>query len=515
MHGYDNWTELVDRIGANSNWRDNGPVATIIMVAIGAGDIEETILVVCKKSMKFCPHRPWLPAPPLLHYPPISNPSSFSSAGGLHLPWLLYSRIEAARRCVVRHPWFFSPLAVLRRPALRRWFRMCGCSSQRRKTTLKGLKMLASKTSSSKGEVQSGTLLGPKVEDVKKPVNPLVFFSRNEGETNEGVVVQDANDSMDIMFSQECVVAANPSGVETMVLASNTQEDPIVGHASPTDEAKSPRLVTEPVVKRRKLFRSPMVRQHESAPSRRSRATSSALSASRKVTKVPKTKFKVIHDMDFNWADTLLFNYLFSDGHSLDETVVRMVQYRLTRRHIQSLVPGRPIDGRVVEMVAEEVSKGLSTEELTETYVPFWIKPSRFVRCVNFIPIEEIFMHWYCMVVDYDMNTVYHLDSYLDPKMVTESENECQAFNRLLNQLGEAMGSPITIQGYIHIDRFGAWVISWLHPKRSFNHLRISGVLEDPIVQGTTVVSLVGGPFNAIGGLVRMWAQKWQSRRHP
>ncbi|XLS53539.1 hypothetical protein HN51_014216 [Arachis hypogaea] len=60
---------------------------------------------------------------------------------------------------------------------------MCGCSSQRRKTTLKGLKMLASKTSSSKGEVQSGTLvcrgmLGPKVEDVKKPVNPLVFFSR-------------------------------------------------------------------------------------------------------------------------------------------------------------------------------------------------------------------------------------------------------------------------------------------------------------------------------------------------
>ncbi|KAL4392693.1 hypothetical protein AHAS_Ahas03G0370600 [Arachis hypogaea] len=67
------------------------------------------------------------------------------------------------------------------------------------------------------------------------PTTQQPSFFWNEGETNEGVVVQDANDSMDIMFSQECVVAANPSGVETMVLASNTQEDPIVGHASPTD----------------------------------------------------------------------------------------------------------------------------------------------------------------------------------------------------------------------------------------------------------------------------------------
>ncbi|XLR11415.1 hypothetical protein S83_039353 [Arachis hypogaea] len=81
------------------------------------------------------------------------------------------------------------------------------------------------------------------------------------------------------------------------------------------------------------------------------------------------------------------------------------------------MVPGRPIDGRVVEMVAvrntcsiqhmkhphfwclppsfaEDVNKGLS-----KTYVSFWVKPSRFVRRI-FIPIEDIFMHWYCMVVD-------------------------------------------------------------------------------------------------------------------
>ncbi|RYR75554.1 hypothetical protein Ahy_A01g000103 isoform A [Arachis hypogaea] len=126
-----------------------------------------------------------------------------------------------------------------------------------------------------------------------------------------------------------------------------------------------------------------------------------------------KPKFRVTHDMDFNRDDTL-------------EILVRMLQYRLTRRHIQTLIPGRPIDGRVIEMVAmrntcsiqhvrhpffwclppafaEGVAKGLSLEELTETYIPFWVKPSRFLNNVLnfilyvlnkiFVPIEDIFWH--------------------------------------------------------------------------------------------------------------------------
>ncbi|KAL4299695.1 hypothetical protein AHAS_Ahas17G0126600 [Arachis hypogaea] len=62
------------------------------------------------------------------------------------------------------------------------------------------------------------------------------------------------------MEDNECLVAANPSVVETKVPSSNAQKDPIVGHASPTDivadleEDKSPRLVTEPIVKMRRLF---------------------------------------------------------------------------------------------------------------------------------------------------------------------------------------------------------------------------------------------------------------------
>ncbi|RYR50918.1 hypothetical protein Ahy_A06g025943 [Arachis hypogaea] len=179
-----------------------------------------------------------------------------------------------------------------------------------------------------------------------------------------------------------------------------------------------------------------MVRQHESAPSRRSRATSSSLSAS--------------------W---------------------------------------------------EDVSKGLSTEELTETYVPFWVKPSRFIRRI-FIPIEDIFMHWYYMVVDYDMNTVYHLDSYPDPKM--------------LGKLHEMMTSSSygPLRAFTPPD-LGRWPIRRGNgvPNSLVLGLFLGSILQPLVhqwsVRGTTTVSLVGGPFNAIGGLVRMWAQKWQSCGRP
>ncbi|KAL4322088.1 hypothetical protein AHAS_Ahas14G0175500 [Arachis hypogaea] len=189
--------------------------------------------------------------------------------------------------------------------------------------------------------------------------------------------------------------------------------------------------------------------------------------------------FKATYAMDFNRAETLLFNFLFSDGHSMEDTLVRMLQYKLTRRQIQFLIPGRPIDKAVVEMVAmrnacsiqhlkhpyfwclppsfaDDVSKGLSIVELNEIYVSFWLKPTRFLNrvCISihtdclafgitfttvdpirtnfeffifvcyqiFIPIEDVFMHWYCMVVNFGEKTVYHLDSFSDVNMVSDRE---------------------------------------------------------------------------------------------
>ncbi|KAL4276870.1 hypothetical protein AHAS_Ahas20G0250400 [Arachis hypogaea] len=55
-----------------------------------------------------------------------------------------------------------------------------------------------------------------------------------------------------------------------------------------------------------------------------------------------------------------------------------------------------------------------------------------------------------------------------------------------------------------------AWVISWLDPEGMFNALEISGVLDDSTLRGRTTVSLAGGPFNATGSLVKMWAKQWQ-----
>ncbi|KAL4398654.1 hypothetical protein AHAS_Ahas01G0313500 [Arachis hypogaea] len=188
-----------------------------------------------------------------------------------------------------------------------------------------------------------------------------------------------------------------------------------------------------------------------------------------------KPKFRVTHDMDFNRDDTLLFNYLFSEGHSDEEILVRMLQYRLTRRHIQTLIPGRPIDGRVIEMVAmrntcsiqhvrhpffwclppafaEGVAKGLSLEELTETYIPFWVKPSRFLN--NMFQLGRI----------HDLMTS---PVYAPLKVNTPNNLRVWPIRR-----GQGIPNCNTS------DSSGAWVISCLDPKGCFNSLDISGVVN-------------------------------------
>ncbi|XLR64576.1 hypothetical protein HN51_007040, partial [Arachis hypogaea] len=55
-------------------------------------------------------------------------------------------------------------------------------------------------------------------------------------------------------------------------------------------------------------------------------------------------------------------------------TMVRMRECRLTRRHIETLIPGRPIDGRVVEMVA--MRNTCSIQHLNHPCV--WCLPPRF-----------------------------------------------------------------------------------------------------------------------------------------
>ncbi|XLS91018.1 hypothetical protein HN51_067026 [Arachis hypogaea] len=234
------------------------------------------------------------------------------------------------------------------------------------------------------------------------------------------------------------------------------------------------------------------------------------------------------------------------------ETMVRMHQYGLTLRDIQSLIPGRPIDGKVVEMVAvrnacsiqhlkhplfwclppsfaDDIMKDVGTQELADCYVPFWIKPSRFISHI-FIPIEDIFMHWYCMVVDFGDMTVYHLDSYPDPNMVHDRE---QLIRKIMGKLHEIM----TSETYGHLRRYipgdladwpvrrgqgvpncntsdspSSWVISWLNSNGKFNASNISGVLEDSNIRGLTAISLVGGPFNTMASTVRIRARQWQRR---
>ncbi|XP_057744010.1 uncharacterized protein LOC130961944 isoform X1 [Arachis stenosperma] len=332
-------------------------------------------------------------------------------------------------------------------------------------------------------------------------------------------------------------VPRNPTqwGVNASDIANLTAPD--------SDKDERGGQLTAPMRKNRRLFDTP--RGTASAPAKRSRGAS----CSKVTRKSTKMTFKPHHDMDLNRADTVLFKFLFSDGHPLEETLVRMREYRLTRRQIQSLVPGREIDARVVEMVAmrnacsiqhlrhahywnlppkfaDDVIRGVSTEELLERYVPFWVKPSRYLDHI-FVLVEDIFMHWWCMVIDFPNQCAYLLDSWPEPNMVTDRE---KLMRTMLGRLHEVMTSPAYGPATVYTpsklpdwpirrgqgipkcntsNNSASWVISWLHPERNFNPLQISGVLDDYILRGNTAVLLAGGTFNAIGNLVRIWAADW------
>ncbi|RYR28953.1 hypothetical protein Ahy_B01g053182 [Arachis hypogaea] len=359
-----------------------------------------------------------------------------------------------------------------------------------------------------------------------------------EDGTGAAFVVQATPELAEIL-SQKSGVACG-AGVDVTPMGVS-----VGGHATlpilapDTDEDCPNRQSTIPVMKGKRLFRSPSDKVNRSSPAKRGKSTSSP-------------------------ANTR--------GHSCEN-----LQYRLTRREIQSLIPGRPIDGAVVDMVAMRNAcsiqhlkhpyfwclppsfAGLSVVELNEIYMPFWLKPTRFlnrvcvsihtdllafritfrdadpigtnlkffiffVYCQIFIPIEDIFMHWYCMVVEFGEKTVYHLDSFPDVNMVSDREQlmECVYVSDLrtmpqLEMLYAMMSSPAfgPLRQYT-LEDMGRWPIRRGNGIPSCNttcNLFCDWWLEDITLRGRTAVSLAGGPFNAIGGLVRMWAAKWQRRR--
>ncbi|XLR41042.1 hypothetical protein HN51_019222 [Arachis hypogaea] len=346
---------------------------------------------------------------------------------------------------------------------------------------------------------------------------PFVLFSSQQGQDICDYIL---DTHLEGNVSAERIEGDDGRRVAPNIVAADTEED---------------ERVTVPIVKARRLFHTPRTASTGNVKRPRVSARATAANNPRKPL---KPKFKATFDMDFNRADTLLFNYLFSDGHPLDETLVRIREYGLTRRDIYSLIPGHPIHGSVVEMVAmrnacsiqhvknttfwclppsfaEDVTLGLSGEELAEKYVPFWIKPSKFVSRI-FIPIEDIFMHWYCMVVDFSDKCVYHLDSYPDPNMVHDRE---KVMRTLLVNLHEVTKSKCFGPCGIYIpsnfgtwpvrDSSGAWVISWMDLEGRFNPLEISGVLEDSTIRGRKAISLAGCTFNVMGSLLRVRAARW------
>ncbi|MED6213328.1 hypothetical protein PIB30_092063 [Stylosanthes scabra] len=168
---------------------------------------------------------------------------------------------------------------------------------------------------------------------------------------------------------------------------------------------------------------------------------------------------------------------------------------------------------------ADDVFHGKTVEYLADTYVPFWIKPTRFINMVN----SETRRPW----LDFGDRAAYHLDSYPEQLMVAERET---VMRDVLKAVHDVMTSkkyePFRVytpsnladwplrrgQGIPNCkksDNSEAWVISWLEPEGHFNPHEISGVLDDSTLRGKTTVSLAGSPFNSMGGLVRTWAMHW------
>ncbi|MED6197242.1 hypothetical protein PIB30_054877 [Stylosanthes scabra] len=84
-----------------------------------------------------------------------------------------------------------------------------------------------------------------------------------------------------------------------------------MGVVPDTDEENSPLVLTALAIGPRRLFQTPDRSRRNTAPAKRGRGGSSSRSSS--VRRGTKTRFKATFDMDLNRADTLLFNFIFSD----------------------------------------------------------------------------------------------------------------------------------------------------------------------------------------------------------
>ncbi|MED6168805.1 hypothetical protein PIB30_014927 [Stylosanthes scabra] len=380
---------------------------------------------------------------------------------------------------------------------------------------------------------------------VDAKVATLLFSNveeQNVSTLGDKIPAQPASSSAVCSSQQILNAARKPTVVET-------DSPGVVAQDSEEENREVP--LTAPPIMGRRLFHSPTPRMHGSAPSKRGRGAS----GSRPSRGNPRMlRFRATYHMDFNRAETCLFKFIFTAGLPENEVLVRMLQYGLSRRELSTLAPGQIIDGKVVQMVAtrnaysiqhlrnpffwclpptfaDDVSKGFDVDILAGTYLPFWIKPTRFVNRI-FIPIEDIFMHWYCMVVDFGDKAVYHLDSYPDAGMIPSREGlmreilvkifqvmTCERYGPFCVYTPKDLADwPIRrgqgIPNYNTSDSSAAWVISWLHPLGNFNGFDISGVLDDSTIRGKTAISLAGGPFNAIGDMVISWAEQWQKDFH-
>ncbi|QHO02319.1 uncharacterized protein DS421_13g422790 [Arachis hypogaea] len=339
---------------------------------------------------------------------------------------------------------------------------------------------------------------------------PLRLWAKDG--TGAAFVVQATPESAEILSQESGVACGVVVDVTPMgVLVGGHATRPIV--APDTDEDRPNRQSTLLAMKGKRLFQSPSDKVNRSAPAKHGKSTSSPANT---------RKYKATYAMDFNRSETLLFNFLFSDGHLMEDTLVRKLQYRLTRREIQSLIPGRPIDGAVVEMVAmrnacsihhlkhpyfwclppsfaDNVSKGLSVMELNEIYVPFWLKPTRFLNRVC-VSIHTDFLAFRITFGAADPIGTNLEEDRLAPRLLPGREYGqrpraaygTHARNVVRDDDFSGVWTPATVhsrrhgsvanmarkwdtklQYQVHLVFSAAWVIQWLHREGSFNPLSI------------------------------------------
>ncbi|MED6213327.1 hypothetical protein PIB30_092062 [Stylosanthes scabra] len=100
-----------------------------------------------------------------------------------------------------------------------------------------------------------------------------------------------------------------PEAIEAPAIATLSSTNIIEG----SDEEAVPGHLTAPPTLGRRLFNLATPPCRASTLSKRSRGTS----APKTYRRIPKPRFKPTYDMDLNRADTVLFTFLFSEGHAM------------------------------------------------------------------------------------------------------------------------------------------------------------------------------------------------------